>query len=203
MDCNCLYWWHNETKGNYSFTLTISESKVIYFKGKRLPYGMLTNQQQYEFLENHLNKISKFKGNAWWVYELHKPNKYPARLHIHGYVINTSQMEMDDFISAFYGNPIQIAYNGYVKLCKVERTYFDSSFWETYCEKHQKDIIYHMGGLQQKKESAELDGKQFKITIDTNKINAQYLNSLEEHLESKNMGDEYLFGKINKFIVDL
>lgn len=193
----------DQTRGNWSFTFTISETKVVYYRGKRQPYGILTNEHQYNFLEKQIQKVNHFKSNIWWVYELHEAGiHYPPRLHIHGYVLNTTEAEMEHFRNNFYGNPIQIGYSGIIKLSKMERTYYDKFFWEKYCEKHQKDIIYYMGGLEQKKMTKDLNGEKFKVLIDTG-IDAHYFNSLEEHLEERDIGRDYNYGKLNKFVVEI
>lgn len=187
---------------NFSFTFTISSKKIVYFKGKRRPYNMLTQDQQYEFLEKQLHRSNKHFDNIKWVYEEHE--KEDNRLHVHGFVINACWEQMELFRSAFYGNPINIAYSGYIKLSNIQKTQLDISYFITYMDKNQNKIKYYMGQDQDKKLSCELNGEKFKPVLIESNISPQYLNSLEEHLESRDMGDDYKFGKkLNKFIVEI
>lgn len=188
------------TTGNYSFTFTISSKKVVYYRGNRRPYYLLPQIQQYDFLENQLQKINKF-NHIKWVYEEHKEDK---RLHVHGYVMNTSDEEMNDFRARFYDHPITIAVSGQIKLSNIQRTLIDINYFQIYMEKHQHEIIYYMRTIQDRKHYDALDGKPFNkktLTIDIN-INPHYLNSLDDVQESGYLGDEYLFGKQNKFTVE-
>lgn len=191
-----------EERANYSFTLTITDTKTVYWKGKRRHYGELSNDDQYQLLEKQMIKINKFK-DIMWVYETHEPTaKYPARLHIHGFVRNTNYDEMNSFVMDFYDKPIHLAYGGIIKCSNIQKTLVDIDYFIDYIKKEQSTIKYYMSNLQEKKESAALDGKKFKVEIKTN-ITPQYLNSLEEHLENRNLGDEYLFGKNKTFFVEI
>lgn len=203
---HCLTSSIEKSPDGYSFTLTINDMKKVYFKGKYRPYGSFSNDQQYELLEKQMLKcveVCRLKNHVQWVYELHEPTvNYPPRLHIHGYMYNVHEEEVRNFISEFYTNPIRIAYGGYIKLSKYERTYYNENYFLDYMQKHQHEIKYYMSSIEDKKMTANLDGKKFNFQIESN-INAHYLNSLDDVLESRDLGDEYRFGKLNKFLVEL
>lgn len=193
------------TKGNYSFTFVIPSQKVVYFQNNRLPYNKLRQELQYEFIESHLQKINKFH-NVKWVYEEH--NDDTKRLHVHGYVMDTSYEEMEDFRRRFYSHPIQLAYSGYIKVSNIQKSLVDIQYFLNYMNKHQSTIKYFMLSDQQKLLSNNIDGKKTDFT-ENFKINAQYFNSLGEHLENEYLGDTYNFGKSklkiyhNKYIIEL
>jgi len=183
---------------NYSFTFEIPFNKVIYFRGRR-PFGSLTFENQYNFLEDHLQKINKFK-NIMWVYELHKVN---PRLHIHGYIINSTFDEVQSFRHDFYiSQKIGISARTYIQISDIQLTLIDKHYFIDYMDKNQHEIIYKMRVLEDKFNSDALDGKKFKVSIHSN-INPQYFKSLEEGQEERQWGDKYLFGVTNKFIVEI
>lgn len=189
-------------KGNFSFTFTIPSFKNVYYKGNNIPYGKLTNCQQYDFLEKILHKHNKF-DNIKWIYENHGEND--NRLHIHGFIKDAFEDMVYQFRNDFYSHPIKVAYKSFVKFSDIQKTKLDICFFEKYMEKNQDKIKYFMGEDEDKKKSDELDGKVNKpVFIEVNNTSPQYINSLSEHLESENLGDEYRFGKKDKkFIVEI
>lgn len=186
------------TRGNYSFTFTIPSTKNVYWQKVYRPYGKMPQFMQYDFLENHLQRINKFH-EIYWVYEEHLETD--LRLHIHGWIIDTNEEEVKDFIDRFYKYPVMICYNTYYRISNYQKTIFTIDYFKEYCAKYQNKIKYYMSVIEDKKHSANLDGKKFKLTIDTN-LDAHYFNSLERNQENRDMGDDYLFGKNKKFLIE-
>lgn len=188
------------TRGNYSFTLTIPSKKKVYYQSKYVIFSKLSHLLQYDFLENHLQHINRFTSIKW-VYEEH--TEKDKRLHVHGYVLNTVEEEIKDFIDRFYKYPIILSYKTYHRLCDYQKTIIDLDYWKEYCEKNQKNIKYYMRVDENKKHELALDGKEskFKVLIETN-LDAHYFNALEQNQESLEVGHKYPFGKNNKFLVE-
>lgn len=181
--------------GNFSFTFTIPGFKNVYYQGNRRPYGKLTQERQYDFLENHLQHINKFP-DIKWVYEEHED----TRLHIHGWVKNTCGEEMDDFRHRFYSHPVAMTQKSYEKISNIQKTLFLLDYFDVYMKKNQHKIKYFMRVIENERIRKAMDEG---VYIEPN-ISAQYVNSLEQHLESEMLGNEYNFGKKhNKFIIEL
>lgn len=184
---------------NYSFTFTIPSFKNVKYKSANTAYGKLSNEQQYELLEDHLQNICHGKfDQIKWIYEQHKETD--NRLHVHGIILKTNYELVEQFRNDFYSSyKINCSYKSYIKFSDIQRTIKDIKYFERYCDKHQHEIKYFMRVIEDKKHSEALD-KGVKIECN---IPPKYLNSLEEHLESRELGDEYLFGKLNKFIIEI
>jgi len=183
------------TLGKFSFTYTIPDVKYIYFK-ERIQYGKLTNEQQYDFLENQLQKINKFK-DIRWVYEqntLHNTN-----LHIHGYVIGTTHEEMENFRHLFYSHPITITPKSYFKLSDIQKTTHEIEYFIRYCAKHQDTIKYYMRVLEDQKLFNSLDSKSFNIKIEVNGQREDTGRPQSPIITA----NSYDFGKNKKFILQL
>lgn len=174
-------------KGNYSFTFTIPDFKNVYY-GIKVPYGKLTNEKQYDFLENHLQNINKF-DSIQWIYENNTINN--SNLHIHGFVIDTSAEEMEDFRMRFYDHPIKMTYKSCLKISDIQRTTLDIMYFQNYCNKHQHTIKYFMRVIEDKKHSQALDNH---IKID---VNQGIL------MGPKTTNTSYDFGKRAKFILEI
>lgn len=190
-------------KNDFSFTFTIPSFKNVRYKGNSVPYGKLSNSQQYDFLEEHLHNCcySKF-DDIKWVYEQHK--EADNRLHIHGFIKGTYEEMVINFRHDFYSNyKINCSYKSYIKYSDIQRTIKDINYFERYCDKFQHEITYYMRVIEDKKHAEELD-KGVKIETNKRDIPADYINSLTEHLETKNSADTYMFGKKHtNFIIEI
>lgn len=180
------------SRHDYSFTFTIPTFKNVKYKSANTAYGKLTFEQQYEFLEDHLQNISKF-DDIKWVYELHKDI---PRLHIHGFIKNEYYERVEQFRNDFYSNyKINMSYKSYIKMSDIQETIVDINYFENYCKKHQHEIKYFMRVIEDKKHSEALD-KGIKIECN----NGPKHNSLDMIQESENRPyEKYLFGKLNNF----
>lgn len=189
----------------FSFTFTIPAPKIVYYNGKRRPYGNLAWSHQYRFLEDLMIKVINPLKYEFidWVYEFHEANpeiKNSKRLHLHGFCklqdcYDTEVYKLrEDFYN--YNSIIRLASNTYKRLSDIQETYYDISFWENYIQKHQDTIAYHSRYRAEQNMISALDNGIIKI--DTNY--SRYLNSIDEHLETDNLSDSYKFGK---FIVEL
>lgn len=129
---------------SFSFTFTIPAFKKVYYNGKRRPYGSLSPNQQFHFLEDIMIKcINPLKFvHIDWVYEEHEDK----RLHIHGFCICSPNngyavnILRDDFYS--FGQRIGIKICSYLKLSDIQQTYYDLNYWVEYCNKNQNNIKY-------------------------------------------------------------
>lgn len=187
-------------KQNYSWTFTIPSFKNVKYKSANVTYGKLSNAQQYDLLENHLQNITFGKFDTiYWVYEQHKESD--NRLHVHGFIEQVNEEQVEQFRNDFYSSyRINCSYKSYIKFSDIQRTLVDKRYFQDYMKKHQNEITYFMSVIEDKKHSEAIDKG---IKIEVNNISPKYLNTLEEHLESRELGDEYPFGKMNKFLVEI
>ena len=118
-------------KSNFSFTFTIPSTKNVWYKGHRIPFGKMTQQQQYDFLENRLQKINTFYKNIQWVYEEHEDK----RLHVHGFIKSAYFEEVEQFRTEFYKHPISITYSVYSRLSNIQETLYNSGYFTDYMQK--------------------------------------------------------------------
>lgn len=150
---------------NYSFTFTIPAFKKVYWNAKRRPYGSLSPNQQYHFLEDIMMKIINPLNYIFidWVYEKHDD----GRLHIHGYVNLDEEhnAEIYKLRDAFYSynDKINIKISSYLKLSDIQETKTNINFWIAYMDKHQNDIVFKNGYAQQQDLIQNLDAGIVKI----------------------------------------
>lgn len=161
-------------RSNFSFTFTIPSKKVIWYKGHRMTFGKMKQEQQYDFLENRLQKINRFYKDIKWVYEEHQD----GRLHIHGFIKNAYFEEVELFRTDFYKHPISITPSVYFRLSNIQETLYNSGYFTEYMQKNQNNIKYFMRSIQDK--------------IDTHNLD-----------DDKPVKIEYLFGKIKKHIIEI
>lgn len=184
-------------RANFSFTLTIPSFKNIYYNGRRIQYGKLTQDKQYDFLEDHLQNINTF-SNIRWVYEEHKedPRK---RLHVHGYIENEYHECVKDFVDRFYSHhKVSMSVSSYLKMSDIQKTLVNIDYFKNYMEKHQHEIKYYMKVIEDEKRCDILDEK-FKVKIEY----GPNLNTVLQSLDEEHLGQEYLFGKQKKFILEI
>lgn len=184
-------------RANFSFTLTIPSFKNIYFKGRRIQYGRLTQEAQYDFLEDHLQNINTF-SNIKWVYEEHNDDP-KHRLHIHGYIENEYHESVKDFVDRFYSHhKVSMSVKSYLKMSNIQQTLVNIDYFKEYMKKHQDEIRFYMRVIEDDKRCDVLDEK-FKVKIECG-LN---LNSVLKSLDEDNLADEYRFGKQKKFILEI
>lgn len=178
---------------DWSFSFTIPSFKSVKYKSVNIKYGSLTQDQQYNFLEDHLQSISNFGENIKWVYEEHKEND--NRLHIHGFIKNAVYEEVEQFRTNFYASyKINCSMKSYLKFSNIQQTIYHIGYFENYCKKHQHEIKYFMRVVTDLKHSENLDKG-----INTAKDMKIYTR---EEFETWPSEQKYLFGKHNNFIVD-
>lgn len=188
------YYLHS---GNWSFTFTIPSFKSIKYKSVNTKYGLLTQNQQYDFIENHLQDISTFhKGDIKWVYEEHKEND--NRLHVHGFIINAIFEEVESFRNNFYASyKINCSRKSYVKYSDIQSTTYSIDYFKEYMQKHQHEIKYYMRVDIDKQHSDNLD-KGVKLAKAIKIIS-------RDEFETWPKEHKYLFGKDyinNNFVID-
>lgn len=198
-DVNCSL----SKKYCFSFTFTIPAFKNIKYKSANCTYGKLSHDQQHDFLENHLQDISSNMFNdIKWIYEFHKnEDGTNGRLHVHGFIKFDYAERVEEFRNKFYSSyRVNMSYKSYVKMSDVQRTLTDIFYFENYMEKHQNEIPYFMSVISEKKHSEALDKG---VKIEYNNIGLRP-NSLDNTQENNNLPyEKYLFGKLNKFLVEL
>lgn len=185
---------------NYSFTFTIPAFKKVYYKSRYRVYSKMNQLEQYHFLEKQLHRYNIFKMIKW-VYEEHEDK----RLHVHGYILNTQLNRVEEFRNNFYTFPINIQRKSY-DMFSLIKFIFDERGWVDYCNKHQREIIYRMGVDQDIKNGCNLDSKEYYLKIEEREdISPQYFNSIERgSIDDSDMGPSgYLFGKLNKFTIEI
>lgn len=189
---------------NFSFTFTIPAFKKIWYNGKSQQYGKMTQDKQYNFLENLLQKIISVDDKILWIYEEHED----SRLHIHGYIYNTHFDYMAQIRDKFYSHhSIGIAVSKYVKISDIQQTSYHPKFFVDYMNKHQDKIKFYQSNIQQIKNCNDLDGKSTKFDeylIKTNDDKYYYDNIVFDHQYDFS---KYLhpYTKIEriKFLIDL
>lgn len=190
-------------KSNFSFTFTITCGKNVYFKGGMRQFDKLSFDEQYEFLEKQMiRSYSKYLNSdqILWVYEIHKDK---PRLHIHGFILDAYEAQVEEFRGEFYRHPIRYSYSTYKNISNIQKTYHSIQYFIDYMNKEQSDIKYHMSYIVDKKTHASLDGHNYVHSIEQNSnISNKYIHSLDEHLNGQYVSEDYLFGKKNKFILD-
>lgn len=152
--------------GSYSFTFTIPSFKVVYYNGQKIPYGKLSQENQYKFIEDIIQmNIGKF-DEIEWVYEEHEDK----RLHVHGYIQNTHEELVKDFVNNFYtyNSRIGLSFRSYSKLSVYEKTRHSLDSWLRYIQKHQAEIKFLSKRRQDEKDSADLDYSGNAVKIETN-----------------------------------
>lgn len=186
-------------RANYSFTFTIPKNKTVYYKNKRMTYSIMSQDAQYNFLENHMQKIKKGNMSCYWVYEEHEDK----RLHIHGFILNEYIEYIEQFRRDFYSWPIQISPKVYFRLSNIQETILDIHYFIDYMVKNENKIKYKMSSFQAFEEMHKLDGTKpnFKIFIETNNFHID--NGGKDTQCPQLPYENYLFGKIkNKFIIN-
>jgi len=181
---------------NYSFTFTVPSFKKVFYKGKYHAYGSLPQCHQYALLENVLQDSSNFNCIKW-VYEEHADK----RLHIHGFINIAFEEQVDLFRDFFYRDyRIKISRKSYLKISDVQETYKDIQFFIDYMNKYQGEIVYFQSIDEHKKLYKSLDGLKHIVKIEYN-VDLPPPDLIQE---SSNLPYEnYLFGKLNKFIVEI
>lgn len=190
----------SDNKMGYSFTFTIPPLKKVYYNGKRRPFQSLAFSHQYKFMEQLMMKIINPLEFLFidWCYEFHEVGE--RRLHIHGY----AAVSLDHESAVYKLRDLFYTYNSIIRLKQyknisdIQLTYWDVSYWDTYCEKHQDTIQYFSAYRAEQKYKDALDNGI--VQIYTNTDYDRYCDSLTEHLEKRETVDGYDFGK---FIVEL
>jgi len=189
---------------DYSFTFTIPAFKNVYYKTNRRPFGNMIQEYQYDFLETHIQNLRQYVGGMGvfpeikWVYEEHDDK----RLHVHGYVKQTTREAMDSFRHKFYSYPISITEKSYLKISDIQMTKNTINYFVNYMEKNQDKIKFYMRDINRQ---TDYPPRKTTVLIESN-IRPEYLNSLTQHLENETPGDKYAypFGKQKqKHIVEI
>lgn len=183
---------------NFSITLTVPAFKKVFYNAKRVSYGALSQNQQFHFLEDIIQmNVGKFDTYDW-IYEEHEDK----RLHVHMYVWDTHEELVKDFIYNFYNynSRIGIKYRSYSKLSNYQKTLVSQNYWLEYMEKHQDEIKYRRGYIQEKQHSNNLDsGTSSPVKLEFNNSSLHLPNWVEEPEEN----NKYGFGKKTKFLVEI
>lgn len=186
-------------KQNYSFTFTIPSFKNVKYKSSNSAYGKLSQEQQYDLLEPHIQNIASNKfDNIKWIYEEHKESD--NRLHIHGFIENTNYEMVEQLRNDFYSSyKINCSYKSYIKFSNIQRTIYDIKFFQIYMSKNQNNIKFFMKVIEDQKHSEALD-QGVKIEVNT----GPNINTLDTTQENNNLPyEKYLFGKLNKFLIEI
>lgn len=178
----------NQKLKSFSFTFTIPSFKKVYWRSKRKSYFTLSPNQQYHFLEDLMMKIINPVNFCYidWVYEKHED----GRLHIHGYVITTPSNDdkvyllRDSFYS--YNKKVNIKMSSYLKISDIQQTYLSIDHWLSYIQKHQNDIAFKNGYINE---------KDLTKALDNGVVNIQTI--------PEDYYDTYRFGQTRKFTVEI
>ena len=177
---------------DFIFTLTIPSFKRINYKSGRKGhyyprgFGTMSQIEQRNYLDDALSFIQKSTYQIKYVFEEHEDK----RLHVHGLLMNTTFYEACDFMANFYA---YVGINSMKKYQKISdlKECINRDMWIDYMNKNQHRMIKS----RYDREQDHFKSLDYGIVNIEPRVNAQYFNSLEQHLESENLGNEYLFGK--------